>query len=83
MGLLLLVLAVTTVALNSVEGSRFGLASAINSAFSETAGPLSDYGRQGSRRREKMQHLANPDQRLRNRESRLDGQAPITCRRTR
>jgi hypothetical protein len=51
MGLLLLVLAVTTVALNPVEGSRFGLASAINSAFSQTAGPLSDYGRQGSRRR--------------------------------
>jgi hypothetical protein len=50
-GLLILVLAVTSVALNSVEGSRSRLASAINSAFSETAGPLSDYGRQGSRRR--------------------------------
>ena len=51
MGLLILVLAVTAVALNSVEGSRFGLASAINGAFSQTSGPLSDYGRQGSRRR--------------------------------
>ena len=51
MGLLILVLAITTVALNPVEGSRFGLAFAINSAFSQTAGPLSDYGRQGSRRR--------------------------------
>jgi hypothetical protein len=29
-----------------------------------------------------MQHLANPDQRLHNRESMLDGQAPIACRRT-
>jgi hypothetical protein len=50
-GLLTLVLAVTSVALNSVEGSRSRLVSAINSAFSETAGLLSDYGRQGSRRR--------------------------------
>ena len=29
-----------------------------------------------------MQHLANLDQRLRNRESILDGQAQIACRRT-
>jgi hypothetical protein len=49
-GPLILVLAVTSVELNSVEGGRSGLASAINSAFSQTAGSLSDYGRQGSRR---------------------------------
>jgi EmrB/QacA subfamily drug resistance transporter len=39
-GLSILVPAVTTVALNSVDGSRTGLASAINNAFSQTAGLL-------------------------------------------
>jgi hypothetical protein len=39
-GLSILVPAITTVALNSVEGSRSGLASAINNAFSQTAGLL-------------------------------------------
>jgi hypothetical protein len=50
-GFSILVPAVTTVALNPVKGSRSGLALAIDSAFSQTAGPLSYYGRQGSRRR--------------------------------
>ena len=39
-GLSILVPSVTTVALNSVEGSRSGLASAINNVFSQTAGLL-------------------------------------------
>jgi hypothetical protein len=39
-GLSILVPAVTIVALNSVEGSRSGLASAINNAFSQTGGLL-------------------------------------------
>lgn len=40
LGLSILVPAVTTVALNSVSASRTGLASAINNAFSQTAGLL-------------------------------------------
>jgi len=39
-GLSVLVPAVTTVALNSVEGKHSGLASAINNAFSQTAALL-------------------------------------------
>jgi MFS family permease len=39
-GLSILVPAVTTVALNSVDASHTGLASAINNAFSQTAGLL-------------------------------------------
>ena len=39
-GFSILVPAVTTVALNPVKGSRSGLALAIDSALSQTAGPL-------------------------------------------